>query len=121
MSQGGNPADRRQFGRRKTNLSGWLIVPGRPRLPCTVLDLSVGGALIGLRGKTWLPYTFQLYIEASRFSTWCEVRHQRENAVGVRFLSAVEAAALDQRGAQEGRSMNECDAWSGTLDKSANR
>jgi hypothetical protein len=60
-----------------------------------------------------LPYNFVLTIEATRFVTWCEVRHTRDDAVGVRFLSAVESAALDPRGAQESRSMHENDAWTG--------
>lgn len=113
MSQAGHPSERRQFGRRKTNLRGWISVAGRPKLPCTVLDLSIGGALIGLEKPSWLPYNFVLTIEVTRFVSWCEVRHQRPDAVGVRFLSAVEAAALDPRSATEGRSMNEQDAWTG--------
>ena len=36
MSKPGNPADRRQFGRRQTSLHAWISVPGRPRLPCIV-------------------------------------------------------------------------------------
>jgi hypothetical protein len=115
MSRPANPADRRQFGRRKTNLHGWISVPGRPKLPCTVLDLSVGGALLHLDKPSWLPYNFVLSIEATKFVSWCEVRHSRPDAVGVRFLSAVEAAALDPRGAQESRSMNDKDAWAGSF------
>jgi hypothetical protein len=41
-------AERRQFGRRKTSLHAWIGVQGRPKLSCTVLDLSVGGALLQL-------------------------------------------------------------------------
>lgn len=106
-------AERRQFGRRKTSLHAWISVQGRPKLPCTVLDLSVGGALLQLQKPSWLPYNFMLIIEASRFVTWCEVRHSRADAIGVRFLSAVEAAAVDPRGAQDCRSLNEKDAWTG--------
>lgn len=113
MSKTGSGADRRQFGRRQTNLHGWITVPGRPRLACTILDISVGGALIGLRMPSWLPYNFQLTIEATKFVSWCEVRHQRADAVGVRFLNAVEAAGLDTRSAGEHRSITDRDAWTG--------
>ena len=106
-------AERRQFGRRKTNLHAWISVQRRPKLSCTVLDLSVGGALLQLQKPSWVPYNFVLTIETTRFVTWCEVRHSRADAVGVRFLSAVESAALDPRGAHESRSMHENDAWTG--------
>ena len=113
MSKTGTGADRRQFGRRETNLHGWITVPGRPRLACTILDISVGGALIGLQKPSWLPYNFQLTVEATRFVSWCEVRHQRPDAVGVRFLTAVEAATLAPRGAVDGRSVSDQEAWTG--------
>ena len=94
-----NPADRRQFGRRQTSLHGWISVPGRPKLACHVKDLSIGGALLGLQAPSWLPFNFVLTIEATRFVSWCEVRHHKHDAVGVRFMSAVESASLDPRGA----------------------
>lgn len=113
MSTTRGGAERRQFGRRKTSLHAWISVPGRPKLSCTVVDLSVGGALLQLQKPSWLPYNFMLTIEATRFVTSCEVRHSRSDSVGVRFLSAVEAAVLDSRGAQEARSLHENDAWTG--------
>ncbi len=113
MTKPGTLAEKRQFGRRKTSLYAWISVPGRPRLSCTVLDVSVGGALIGLEKPSWLPYNFVLTIEASGFRSWCEVRHHRSDAVGVRFLSAVEAASIDVRGAQDGRTMSDKDTLMG--------
>lgn len=113
MQQTGHPAERRQFGRRKTNLQAWIIIPGRPKMPCTVLDLSLGGALLGFQVPSWLPFNLKLVIESVKFTSWCEVRHQRADAVGVRFLSAVESASLDPRGATDGRSMSEKEAWTG--------
>lgn len=113
MSKIGSGAERRQFGRRQTNLHGWITVPGRPRLACTIFDISVGGALIGLRKPSWLPYNFQLTIEATKFVSWCEVRHQRADAVGVRFLNAAEAAALDTRNSSVNRSVTDTDTWTG--------
>ena len=115
MSQLGNPQDRRQFGRRQTSLHAWIEVQGRPRLSCVVRNISVGGALLGLDQPQWLPYNFKLHIEATRFVSWCEVRHQQPGAVGVRFLSAIEAASVDASSAGESRSMNDHDAWKGDL------
>lgn len=113
MSKPWQSLEIRNFGRRRTSLRAWITVPGRPRLPCTVLDLSIGGALLGLERPSWLPYNFILTVETTRFQTWCEVRHQRAKAVGVRFLSAVEAAYLDPRSPVESRSMHDKDAWTG--------
>jgi len=113
MSKPGHPSDRRQFGRRQTNLHGWILIPGRPRLPCIVMDISVGGALIGLKTPPWLPYNFQLTIEATRFTSWCEVKHQRSDAIGVRFLNALETAKIEHSRGGEHRSLSEKDAWAG--------
>ena len=113
MSKPGNPADRRQFGRRQNQLLAWISVPGRPRLPCSVKNISVGGALLALEKPHWLPFNFQLTIEATRFVTWCEVRHQAPGVVGVRFLSAVEASAVNARTAANSRSLDDVDAWKG--------
>ena len=49
-------AERRQFGRRQTYLRAWISVPGRPKLPCIVQNLSVGGALLEIKAPTWLPF-----------------------------------------------------------------
>lgn len=113
MSKPAQPSDRRQFGRRQTNLHAWISVPGRPRLPCLVKDISVGGALLEFDKPSWLPFTFQLTIEATRFTTWCEIRHQGPSQVGVRFMQSVAAANVDPRSTTEGRSLNDTDAWSG--------
>ena len=105
--------EQRQFGRRQTNLHAWISVPGRPKLPCTVKNLSVGGALLELNTPSWLPFNFQLTIEATRFRTMCEVRHHSANAIGVRFLAAVEYAAVDRQGASDNRSLQDSEAWAG--------
>ena len=113
MSKPGNPSDRRQFGRRQTSLRGWISVAGRPKLPCVVHNLSAGGALLGLDKPSWLPYNFQLAIEATRLVSLCEVRHHTPNAVGVRFLDAVEIAGVDPQRASDNRSLNEKASWMG--------
>lgn len=86
MKRAVNPADRRQFGRRTTTVHGEALVPGRPRLPCQLRDVSQGGALLEFRDDVWLPYRFQLVVPTLRLVTWCEVRHTRETRVGVMFV-----------------------------------
>lgn len=118
--QAGQPApassagvERRYFGRRDTHYTAWINVPGRPRLACVVKDLSVGGALLELEKPSWLPYSFQLMIEATRFISMCEVRRQTDKGVGVRFLAAVEQSVIDRRRASDNRSIDDRGAWEG--------
>jgi hypothetical protein len=105
--------EQRQFGRRQTCLHGWISVQGRPRLPCIVRNISLGGALLELDRPSWLPFNFQLTIESTRYVTMCEVRHHSPRHVGVRFMTAVEHAALDRQRASDNRSLHDNDAWMG--------
>ena len=114
MTKPGNPADMRQFGRRQTNLQGWISVAGRPRLSCIVRDISVGGALLEFEKPSWMPYNFKLTIDATRFVTWCEVRHHRANAVGVRFIEAMATSAVEPVRAEGTRSLDDRGAWMGS-------
>ena len=88
-------------------------MPGRPKLSCVVKDLSLGGALLGLETPAWLPFNFQLTIDATRFTTYCEVRHHRPDAVGVRFTAAVDQPVFDKHTGSDQRSLNDDNAWMG--------
>lgn len=88
--------ERRTFGRVATRRHGWIVVPGRPRIACLVSDLSVNGAQLELPEATWVPLWFTLVIDTANFSSHCEVRHQRESRIGVRFVAGPQQA--DRRG-----------------------
>lgn len=88
--------ERRQFGRRTVAIHGWVVVDGRPRIPCTVRNISIEGALLEFDTPSWLPYYFRLVIEVSQFETECELRHQAPNSVGVRFVQRREDAVARQ-------------------------
>ena len=75
--------DRRQFGRRETNVLGWIKIDGRPLVSCVVRNLSPKGAFLELAPPAWLPYRFQLLIEQSEYA--CEIRHSLNMGVGVHF------------------------------------
>lgn len=88
MNNLANGGDKRQFGRRTSQLHAWIHVPGRPRLACLVSNVSVKGAELTFEtAQTGLPYFFTLSIEASKFETACEMRHQRGTAIGVEFVA----------------------------------
>ena len=81
-------AERRQFGRRQTCVHAIIKARGRPALPCVMRDVSEGGALLEVSHPEWLPPRFRLIIEANGFEADCEVVHQTEGAVGVRFAAS---------------------------------
>jgi hypothetical protein len=88
--------ERRQFGRRQTNVHAFITARGRPRMPCVMRDISEGGALLEVHHPEWLPARFRLIAEASGFERECEVAHRTDASVGVRFLvpARVEAVRL---------------------------
>ena len=81
------PAERREFGRRWSDVHGWIVVEGRPKLSCQVRNFSKCGALLMVRGSHSLPLAFVLEIEAIDFRIGCQVRHSHEASIGVRFIS----------------------------------
>jgi len=81
--------DRRQFGRRTTCLHAWVRAPGRPPIACLVRDLSVQGAFLTFPVPSWLPDTFLLRIDATRFAAECSIRHMRADGCGVVFADAL--------------------------------
>lgn len=102
--------DRRQFGRRTTQLHGWICVAGRPRQACAVKNLTADDALLACDHLDSLPFAFDLHIEAIRFRARCEVRHMSMHGVGVAFL-AREAMAPRVKMARP--TVDEVAAWCG--------
>jgi hypothetical protein len=80
-------SEKRQFGRRAANLHAWIRVGGRPPQPCTLSNISDGGALITLIGEAWIPYSFRLTSDDKTVDWVCEIRHQSGPRVGVEFVA----------------------------------
>lgn len=78
--------DRRSFGRRQTNMIGWVKIPGRPLVSCTVRNISEGGANLEFHEMIVLPYSFLLKIETETGVRGCEMRHNYGQRVGVQFV-----------------------------------
>ncbi len=78
-----------QFGRRGSYWHAWVVMNGRRRLPCIVLNLSKTGAL--LEFADILPNTsqFRLIVEGHDLDIECHVRHVRRQSVGVYFTDAI--------------------------------
>lgn len=78
--------ERRNFGRRQTALHAWIKIAGRPPIACVVRNVSVNGALLEFDVPEWMPFAFQLVIEATRFEVDCELRHKGHSGCGVIFV-----------------------------------
>ena len=97
-------AEKRSFGRRQTYLHGWVKIPGRPPLACTIHNMSVGGALLEFMNTVPLPFSFVLTIEGSKQTYGCEVRHTAGARTGVGFvdIATVQQAARASYGGEVG-------------------
>ncbi|MGE0699131.1 MAG: PilZ domain-containing protein [Hyphomicrobiaceae bacterium] len=80
-------AELRRFGRRETNYSGWIRVPGMASQLCVVRNMSLGGALLECEYPHLLPFRFLLDIPSTSTTYECEARHRRTNGIGVEFRS----------------------------------
>jgi hypothetical protein len=94
MGTGGSPAERRQFGRRRTCLHAVIVPRGRPGEPCLIRDISLGGALLEVSKPLLLPHRFRLHIEANGLDLECEIARRSDNAVGVRFVGTLSPTCL---------------------------
>lgn len=82
-----NYSERRAFGRRAANLTGYVYLPGKAGIACTIKDISEGGALLEFPERMTLPLRLRLMREGSGVIADCEVRHARGKEAGVQFLT----------------------------------
>src|SRR5262245_47523315 len=83
------PRDERRLSPRRRVLKGGVVAfnDRYVTLPCTVRDLSEGGARLRIEGSIAAPDTFELIIEIDGLEAPCEVVSRRGNEVSVRFTS----------------------------------
>jgi PilZ domain-containing protein len=82
------PVERRQSPRQRVLKGGVVAFNDRyVTLPCTVRDISDGGARLRIEGSITAPDTFELIIEIDGLEAACEVVSRRGNEVSVRFVS----------------------------------
>lgn len=79
-------SERRTLPRRSAEFTAYVDRAGREPLPCTVFDMTYGGARIHAQ-DTALPDRFTLLIEGGSFvRRSCRVVWRDEFTVGVAFL-----------------------------------
>ena len=96
MHAGPSLSEKRQFGRRSSSIGCSAVFPGHVLVPCTIINLSDGGALLSFDGDAKPPPTLRLTIDDTSFNLLCEVRHQSGSKVGVRFARLAEGIALNR-------------------------
>ncbi len=80
--------ERRSFGRRSTNIRASVRI-GYRLVPCTISDLSEGGARLELDGEIELPARLWLSWNEQSSEIVCELRHQRGRTAGVQFARPI--------------------------------
>ena len=84
-----DPDELRIAPRRRMLKSGIVAYSGRHcTIPCTVRDISDGGARLRVTSSLLAPDTFELIIESEGLEADCEVVWRDESQIGVRFVGA---------------------------------
>lgn len=88
-------AEMRVYARRQATRGARLRLRDGSFMPCKLVNVSPGGALIDVADGEELPEEFNLIIASADFEAACEVRHRRMadydgetvSRVGVMFMS----------------------------------
>jgi hypothetical protein len=87
--------DGRKQERRSVVVRGWVTGSSHALMPCTVEDMSVGGAkLVFEKGQPLDEFKLFFSPHAENFRS-CIVRWRKDNAVGVKFEVMPQAATLN--------------------------
>lgn len=79
--------DRRAEPRKKTfRIANIAMKMKRHHVPCSILDISTGGAKIQTPHAKDIPDYFELQNADHDLDTWCEVRWRNKDQLGVLFL-----------------------------------
>ena len=77
--------ERRRFGRRQTFKHATAVLEDRRRLPCSVVNMSEGGALLQVREPEALDDVFDLVIPEDNIQVSCRIAHRTAGRIGVAF------------------------------------
>jgi hypothetical protein len=73
--------------RRRTNQPAWITVDGGfAARPCTVIDISEGGARLRVEDPQFVKPLFQLKFERSAPGRACKVAWKKGEVIGIEFV-----------------------------------
>lgn len=75
-----------QFGRRNAFFHGWVKIPGRPLIGCTIRNVVDSRAVLVFDQPVCLPFSFVLTIDGTTQVYGCEVRQHYGDRVAVCFV-----------------------------------
>lgn len=75
-----------QFGRRTAYFHGWVNIPGRPLIGCTIRNVVGSRAVLVFAHPVCLPYSFVMTIDGTTQPYGCEVRQHYGDRVAVCFV-----------------------------------
>lgn len=114
MSKGPTPrTERREFGRRSIIVHGWLVLDKGVRVPCTVLNLSVAGAMVDMAEPRTLPFRFTLSVPSHGIEEICEIKHHVGKRIGLRFAEPGAASAGPEPAARRALPNEVLKEWKG--------
>jgi hypothetical protein len=87
-----------QFGRRQSFLHGWMKIPGRPPMGCTIRNINGTGATLVFDRPACVPFSFILSIDGTNQPYGCEVRHHYGDRVGVVFVDVATISKVSPTG-----------------------
>lgn len=90
---GQTSAERRAFGRRNTLIAAEALLPDGSRLPCTITNVSEGGAALTTRTMWDLPDKFELLVASEDVIVECHVVHRTNGRVGVCYTRSPRRAS----------------------------
>ncbi|MBS0235494.1 MAG: PilZ domain-containing protein [Proteobacteria bacterium] len=78
--------EQRKFGRRSVFKAAIIAFDDGPRLPCTILDLSDGGAKVRLAEPESLKGEFYLEVPSDDLVIRCQVAYVDADVAGLKYV-----------------------------------
>ena len=85
--------EKRRFGRRDTFKRSTILLADESHLPCVVVNISQGGALIQIDEPARLDDRFHLLIPEDDLLVACRIAHRTNGKVGVAYIRSPQRAS----------------------------
>lgn len=80
-------AEQRVYQRTNVFRTATIFTQSREiQFPCSIVNISKGGAKLSTKQAAEVPFYFELINEKYGLETWCELRWQLGDEIGVMFI-----------------------------------
>lgn len=95
-------AEQRVYQRTDVFRTATIFTQNREvQYPCSILNISKGGAKLSAERAAEVPLYFELINEKFGLETWCELRWQLSDEIGVMFIDTPEARTQGDSGTEQ--------------------